>query len=95
MSVGYYHKISSDLEAGAKALWKRSTGTMGGIEFATKYKLDDVNVLKSKIDQNGKLGLGFTHQLKDGFKVTVGGSFDTTKLEGGLHAVGLAFNLEA
>ena len=39
-SASYYHKVNTEVEAGAKATWDSTSGSNVGLEVATKYKLD-------------------------------------------------------
>lgn len=45
-SACYYHKVNSDVEAGAKATWDSKAGSNVGLEVATKYKLDPSSFAK-------------------------------------------------
>ena len=65
------------------------------IEVGTKYTLDKDAFLKAKIDNAGRLGLGYTQLLRTGVKLSLGGSFDTTRLQENAHRVGLSLVLDA
>lgn len=45
-SASYYHKVNSQVEAGAKAVWDSKTGNAVGLEVASKYRLDPVSFAK-------------------------------------------------
>lgn len=45
-TASYYHKVNSQVEAGAKATWKSKSGTTVGLELATKYRIDPVSFAK-------------------------------------------------
>ena len=45
-SAAYYHKVNSEVEAGAKAVWDSKAGNNVGLEVASKYRLDPTSFLK-------------------------------------------------
>ena len=45
-SASYYHKVNTEVEAGAKATWDSKTSSNVGLEVATKYKLDPSSFAK-------------------------------------------------
>ena len=45
-SASYYHKVNSEVEAGAKATWDSKAGNNVGLEIASKYKLDPSSFAK-------------------------------------------------
>ncbi|CAG8518795.1 13102_t:CDS:2 [Acaulospora colombiana] len=93
----YYHRVHSDIEAGAKARWDTTTSGDNSIsmEVGTKYFLDRHTFVKAKIDNFGRLGLGYTQELRPGVKISIGGSFETSKLSTNSHRIGVSFNLES
>ncbi|KAI9224834.1 eukaryotic porin/Tom40 [Blastocladiella britannica] len=91
----YYHRVNKDLEAGGRATWDRKSGANVTLEVAAKYALDSSAFVKAKIDNAGKLGLGYTQVLRQGVKVSAGGIFDTTRLAENAHKVGLSIVLDA
>ncbi|KAI8845523.1 eukaryotic porin/Tom40 [Chytridium lagenaria] len=93
-SASYFHKINKEVEAGAKATWNRATESAVGLEVGTKYTLDRDAFLKAKIDNSGRLGLGYTQVLRPGIKLSLGGSFDTNRLQENVHKVGLSVVFE-
>ncbi|KAJ3209157.1 Mitochondrial porin [Dinochytrium kinnereticum] len=93
-SASYFHKINKEVEAGAKATWNRATNSAVAIEVGTKYTLDRDAFLKAKIDNSGRLGLGYTQVLRPGIKLSLGGSFDTNRLQENVHKVGLSIVFE-
>ncbi|CAG8618003.1 31934_t:CDS:2 [Racocetra persica] len=78
----YYHRVHPDIEAGAKAHWDTTSNSDSvNMEIGAKYFLDRDAFVKAKIDNNGRLGLGYTQALRPGVKISLGGSIDTSKLE--------------
>lgn len=94
-SASYYHKVNSDVEAGAKATWNKASSDNVSLEVGTKYLLDKNAFVKAKVDNTGRLGLGYTQVLRQGVKVGLGGSFDTTRLQENVHRVGLSIVFDA
>lgn len=45
-SAAYYHKVNSQVEAGAKATWDSKSSNQVGLEVASKYRLDPVSFAK-------------------------------------------------
>jgi voltage-dependent anion channel protein 2 len=45
-AASYYHKVNSQVEAGAKATWNSQSGNTVGLEVASKYRLDAVSFAK-------------------------------------------------
>ena len=45
-SASYYHKVNSQVEAGAKATWDSKGGNNVGLEVASKYRLDPMSFAK-------------------------------------------------
>lgn len=45
-SAAYYHKVSSEVEAGAKATWDSKGSNNVGLEVASKYRLDPTSFAK-------------------------------------------------
>ena len=45
-AASYYHKVNSQVEAGAKATWNSKTGNTVGLEVASKYRLDPISFAK-------------------------------------------------
>jgi voltage-dependent anion channel protein 2 len=45
-SASYYHKVNSQVEAGAKATWDSKSSNQVGLEVASKYRLDPLSFAK-------------------------------------------------
>ncbi|KAJ3717127.1 voltage-dependent ion-selective channel [Lentinula raphanica] len=96
-SASYYHRVSPDVEAGAKAVYD-SKATTGGValEVGTKVYLDPAAFVKAKINNVGVIALGYTQALRPGVKLGLGLAVDTQKLNqvspsGPAHKVGASF----
>ncbi len=45
-AASYYHKVSSEVEAGAKAIWDSKSGDKVALEVASKYRIDPTSFAK-------------------------------------------------
>ncbi|KAF9013204.1 eukaryotic porin/Tom40 [Cyathus striatus] len=100
-SASYYHRVSKDVEAGAKAVYD-SKATHGGValEVGTKHYLDNSAFVKAKINNSGVIALGYTQALRPGVKAAFGLAVDTLKLSdaapaGPSHKVGVQFTFDS
>lgn len=87
--------MQPDLEAGGRATWNKAADAAVGFELGSKYTLDQDAFLKAKINNTGILGLGYTQNLRPGIKLSLGGSFDTTRLNENAHKLGVSFTFDA
>merc|ERR1712093_459261 len=101
-SASYYHKVSKDVEAGAKAIYDAKTaGSQVGLEVGTKAYLDNTAFVKAKVNNAGVLGLGYTQALRPGLKLSFGLAVDTKAFSSSevaasaAHKVGSALTFEA
>jgi len=46
-AASYYHKVNSEVEAGAKATWDSKSSNNVGLEVASKYRLDPTSFAKA------------------------------------------------
>ncbi|KAL6607404.1 hypothetical protein LY90DRAFT_502972 [Neocallimastix californiae] len=88
-SASYFHRVNPQIEAGTKATWNKNKAGPVNVEFGTRYILNRDAFVKAKIDMNGRLGLGFVQNLNNGIRVSVGGSFDTKRMNENVHKVGM------
>ena len=51
-AASYYHKVNSQVEAGAKATWNSKTSNTVGLEVASKYRLDPLSFVKVCLRRN-------------------------------------------
>ncbi|KAK1715616.1 mitochondrial outer membrane protein porin [Colletotrichum lupini] len=93
-AASYYHKVNSQVEAGAKATWNSKAGNNVGLEVASKYRIDPVSFAKFKVNNNGVAALGYNVLLREGVTLGLGASFDTQKLDQATHKVGASFTFE-
>ncbi|XP_032568573.1 voltage-dependent anion-selective channel protein 3 isoform X1 [Chiroxiphia lanceolata] len=89
-----YQKVNNNVETSVNLAWTAgSNNTRFGI--AAKYQLDDKTSLVGKVNNASLIGLGYTHVLRPGIKLTVSGLIDGKNFNAGGHKVGLGFELEA
>ncbi|KAI0789603.1 eukaryotic porin/Tom40 [Abortiporus biennis] len=99
-AASYYHRVSPDVEAGAKAIYDTKATTQGiSLEVGTKAYLDTAAFVKAKINNAGILALGYTQALRPGVKASFGIALDTQRLNeanptGPAHKVGASFVFE-
>ncbi|CAJ2502233.1 Uu.00g096270.m01.CDS01 [Anthostomella pinea] len=94
-AASYYHKVNSQVEAGAKATWNSKNSNAVGLEVASKYRLDPVSFAKGKINDRGVAAVSYNVLLRPGVTLGLGASFDTQKLEQATHKVGASFTFES
>lgn len=96
-AASYYHRVNSQVEAGAKATWDAKGGNAGGVglEIASKYKLDTNAFVKARINNRGIAALAYNQLLRPGVTLGLGASIDTQRLAEPAHKVGLSFVFES
>ncbi|ELR05669.1 porin por1 [Pseudogymnoascus destructans] len=94
-SASYYHKVNSQVEAGAKAIWDSKSGSNVGLEVASKYRIDPLSFTKAKINDRGIAAISYNVLLREGVTLGLGASFDTQKLDSSPNKIGASFTFEA
>jgi voltage-dependent anion channel protein 2 len=94
-SASYYHKVNSQVEAGAKAIWDSKSGNNVGLEVTSKYRLDPLSFAKAKINDRGVAAVSYNVLMRPGVTLGLGASFDTQKLDQATHKVGVSFEFDA
>ncbi|EEH08771.1 outer mitochondrial membrane porin protein [Histoplasma capsulatum var. duboisii H88] len=94
-SASYYHRVSPQVEACAKATWDSKAGNSVGLEVASKYRLDPSSFAKVKVNDRGIAALAYNVLLRPGVTLGLGASMDTQKLSQTAHKVGASFTFEA
>ncbi|KAI4092905.1 MAG: hypothetical protein LQ339_007801 [Xanthoria mediterranea] len=90
-SAAYYHKVNSEVEAGAKATWDSKGSNNVGLEVAGKWRRDPTSFAKAKVNDRGIASLAYNVLLRSGVTVGAGISLDTQKLHESAHKVGTHF----
>lgn len=89
-----YQKVNDKVETAVSLAWTAgSNNTRFGI--ATKYQIDQDAYVSAKVNNSTLIGLGYTHTLRPGVKLTLSGLIDAKNIHAGGHKVGLSFELEA
>ncbi|XP_032869576.1 voltage-dependent anion-selective channel protein 3 isoform X2 [Amblyraja radiata] len=89
-----YQKVNDKVETAVSLAWTAgSNNTRFGI--ATKYQIDQDAYVSAKVNNSTLIGLGYTHTLRPGVKLTLSGLIDAKNIHAGGHKVGLGFELEA
>ncbi|TGJ78573.1 hypothetical protein E0Z10_g10198 [Xylaria hypoxylon] len=94
-AASYYHKVNTQVEASAKAVWNSKSGNNVGLEVASKYRLDPVSFAKAKINDRGVAAVAYNVLLRPGVTLGIGASFDTQKIDQATHKVGASFTFES
>jgi len=88
-----FHKVRSDLHAGVSINWNSTNNAtqfgIGGI-----FIVDKDTSLRAKINNQGSLGLGLTHRLREGIDLTLCANIDAKNFNQGGHKLGFGLNLE-
>jgi len=99
-AASYYHRVSPDVEAGAKAVYDTKATTAGvSLEVGAKAYLDSAAFVKAKINNSGILALGYTQALRPGVRASFGLALDTQRLNdvspgAPAHKFGASFTFE-
>uniref|UniRef100_A0A7M4DVR9 Non-selective voltage-gated ion channel VDAC3 n=1 Tax=Crocodylus porosus TaxID=8502 RepID=A0A7M4DVR9_CROPO len=89
-----YQKVNDKVETSVNLAWTAgSNNTRFGI--AAKYQLDEKTSVAAKVNNASLIGIGYTHTLRPGVKLTLSGLVDGKNFSAGGHKVGLGFELEA
>ncbi|KAI0873196.1 eukaryotic porin/Tom40 [Hypoxylon argillaceum] len=94
-AASYYHKVNSQVETSAKAVWNSKGGNTVGLELASKYRLDAISFVKGKINDRGVAAVAYNVLLSPGVTVGIGASFDTQKIDQATHKVGASFTFDS
>ncbi|KAJ3394092.1 Mitochondrial porin [Entophlyctis sp. JEL0112] len=94
-SANYFHKVSSGLLVGSRASWDKVVlPDQVAIELGAKYTVDANTFVKAKIDNSGRLGLGFTQLLRSNVKLQLGGVFDINRWYESANRVGITLVID-
>nr|XP_054506533.1 voltage-dependent anion-selective channel protein 3 isoform X2 [Agelaius phoeniceus] len=89
-----YQKVTNKVETSVNLAWTAgSNNTRFGI--AGRYQLDEKSSVAAKVNNASLIGIGYTHTLRPGVKLTLSGLIDGKNFAAGGHKLGLAFELEA
>jgi len=94
-AASYYHRVNSEVEAGAKATWDSKAGDKVGLEVASKWHLDPTSFVKAKVNDRGIAAFAYNIILRPGATLGLGLSLDTQNLNEAAHKVGASFTFDA
>ncbi|XP_041365038.1 voltage-dependent anion-selective channel protein 2-like [Gigantopelta aegis] len=89
-----FQRVNSELETGVMLSWTSGTNATR-FALGAKYTLDKNSTLSAKVNNSSQIGLGFTHKLKDGMKLTLSTLIEGKNFNAGGHKLGLGLDLEA
>jgi len=93
-SGSIYQKLNDKLESAINVGWTSGTNATR-FAVGAKYALDEDSSLQTKVSNTSQVGIGFTHTLRPGVKVTLSTLIDGKSLNQGGHKLGLGLELEA
>lgn len=83
-----YHRVNGRLELGAQVGWT-SGEKATNFGLAAKYQFAPETVLRAKLSNKSQVGVAMTHDLADGFKLTLSGLCSMANFQEGGHKFGL------
>ncbi|GIY81827.1 voltage-dependent anion-selective channel [Caerostris darwini] len=89
-----YQKVSPNLETGVQLAWATGNNATS-FGLGCVYSLDKDTSLRAKVNNSSQIGLGITHKLRDGIKLTLSAMIDARSFNQGGHKLGLGIDLEA
>ncbi|XP_022087448.1 voltage-dependent anion-selective channel protein 2-like [Acanthaster planci] len=93
-SGAIYQKLNDKLESAINVGWTSGTNATR-FAVGAKYALDEDSSLRAKVSNTSQVGIGYTHTLRPGVKVTLSTLIDGKSLNQGGHKLGLGLELEA
>ncbi|KAF8783325.1 voltage-dependent anion-selective channel protein 2-like [Argiope bruennichi] len=89
-----YQKVNPNLETGVQLAWAAGNNATS-FGLGCVYSIDKDTSLRAKINNNSQIGLGITHKLRDGIKLTLSAMIDGRSFNQGGHKLGLGVDLQA
>lgn len=94
----YYQKFNEQVEVAYKATLNAKIQSVA-MEVGAKFNLQGGNssgaFIKTKLDNQGRLGVAFCNELRPGVLLNLGSTVETTKLGENVHKVGLELTYSA
>ncbi|CAI8033035.1 Voltage-dependent anion-selective channel protein 1 [Geodia barretti] len=93
-TTSVHHKVSDKTEVGLLTTynWQTSNVSLG---LAGKYVMDDGAVMKTKVNNQGQIGVSYAQDLRSGVKLTLSGMLEGRNVQAGGHKFGLALDFES
>lgn len=89
-----YQRISDKLETAINLGWSSGTNVTC-FAAGAKYTVDQDSSFSAKVSNTSQIGLGYSHNLRDGVKLTLSSLIDGKNLNQGGHKLGLGLELKA
>jgi len=89
-----HHKLGKGLEGAVDVGFSSSSNT-SRFGLGCKYALDHNSSLRAKVNNQGMIGLGYQHRLRDGVTLTLSTLVNGKNPNGGGHKLGLSLELGA
>lgn len=89
-----YQKVNENLETGVQLAWT-SGNNATNFGLGCVYSIDSDTSLRAKINNASQIGLGISHKLRDGIRLTLSAMVDGRSFNQGGHKLGLGLELEA
>jgi len=83
-----FQKVNDDLSLGVQLGWTKGDSS-ASFGVASKYQIDGDSSCVAKVSNSGHMGLGYSHQLKPGVKLTLSSLIDSKNFADGGHKIGL------
>lgn len=88
-----YQSVSSKLSTAVQLSWPAGqNNTSFGV--AAKYAVDSDSSISTKINNSGQIGAGYSHNLRQGVKLTLSSLVDAKNFDAGGHKLGLGIEFE-
>ena len=88
-----FQRIDKNLSTGIQLGWNSGqSSTRFGV--AAKYDCCDGCSVNAKLNNAGQIGVGYTHKLRDGIKLTLSSLVEGKNINGGGHQLGLGLEFE-
>ncbi|XP_039273209.1 non-selective voltage-gated ion channel VDAC2-like [Styela clava] len=88
-----FQSVNKDLSTGVQLSWTSGqSSTRFGV--AAKYNWDKDATINAKVNNAGQVGLGWTHKLREGVKLTLSSLIDGKNFNSGGHQLGLGLEFE-
>jgi len=89
-----YQKVNDNLETAINLGWTSGTNATR-FAVGAKYTIDQDSSFNAKISNTSQVGLGYTHTLRPGVKLTLSSLIDGKSLNQGGHKLGIGLDLSA
>lgn len=81
LKASYVHQLDHLKSAGVAEITRRFSSNENTFTIGASYAVDPLTVLKTRLNNHGKLGALLQHELKPKSVLTLSGEFDTKALE--------------